>query len=98
MAKPIVRTRRASPAVVRRDGPKPDETAKADESTMRIAAAPAGRSGVPAADGSRVDGPALKFLSGPRVGQAVALTGERTTIGRAGVQLAVVERSGAASA
>ena len=94
MAKPIVRTRRASPAVVRRDGPKADETGKADESTMRIAAAPASPLAVPAADRDRADGPALKFLSGPRAGQTVPLTGERTTIGRAGVQLAVVERSG----
>ena len=94
LAKPVVRTRRASPAVVRRDGPNPAETAKADESTMRIPAAPASALRVPAADGSRADVPALKFLSGPRAGQAVALTGERMTIGRAGVQLAAVERSG----
>lgn len=94
LAKPVVRTRRASPAVVRRDGPKPAEAAKADESTMRIPAATRSPLAVPAAEGSRADGPALKFLSGPRVGQAVPLTGDRTTIGRAGVQLAAVERSG----
>jgi pSer/pThr/pTyr-binding forkhead associated (FHA) protein len=94
LAKPIVRTRRASPAVVRRDGGKPAETPKADESTLRIAAVGASPP-VPAADGSGPDGPALKFLSGPRAGQAVPLTRDRTTIGRAGVQLAAVERSGA---
>ena len=38
--------------------------------------------------------PTLKFLSGARAGQAVALTHERTTIGRAGVQVVAIERSG----
>jgi pSer/pThr/pTyr-binding forkhead associated (FHA) protein len=94
MAKPIVRTRRASPAVVRQDGAKPAEPPKAEESTQRnlaIATSP-----VPAehADGDGGDGAMLKFLSGYKAGQAVALTRERTTIGRAGVQLAVIERSG----
>jgi pSer/pThr/pTyr-binding forkhead associated (FHA) protein len=88
MAKPIVRTRRASPAVVRRDGAKPAETSKADESTLRIPAVGGSPLVAPVAEG-----PALKFLSGPRIGQAMPLTRERTTIGRAGVQLAAVERS-----
>lgn len=94
LAKPIVRTRRASPAVVRRDGPKPAEPAKVDESTQRIAAVAANPLSVAGADGSREVGPALRFVSGPRTGQTVPLTRERTTVGRAGVQLAVVERSG----
>ncbi len=54
-----------------------------------------GRACQPATAADR-GGPALKFLSGPRAGQAVALTRERTTIGRAGVQLAAIERSGEA--
>ena len=94
MAKPIVRTRRASPAVVRRDGPKPAEPAKVDESTQRNLAVAANlRSPRLPGDGG-ADGARLKFLSGPKAGQAVALTRERTTIGRAGVQLVAIERSG----
>jgi hypothetical protein len=94
MAKPVVRTRPASPAVVRGDGPKPAEPAKVEESTQRNLAVAANAVAVLAADGSGTGGPALKFLSGPRAGQEVPLTRERTTIGRAGVQLAAVERSG----
>ena len=95
MAKPIVRTRRASPAVVRRDGPKPAEPAKTEESTQRNLAVAAK---LLSADFPEVgaDGAMLKFLSGSRAGQAVALTRERTTIGRAGVQLVAIERSGEA--
>jgi pSer/pThr/pTyr-binding forkhead associated (FHA) protein len=94
LAKPIVRSRRASPAVVRRDGAKPVETPKADESTMRIAAVAAHPLAVvPGGEGER-DGAALKFLTGPKAGQALPLTREQTTIGRAGVQVAVIERSG----
>ncbi len=93
MAKPIVRARRASPAVVRRDGASPAETAKADESTMRRPVVGASLV-MPTPEKSIPDGPALKFLGGPRAGEAVPLTRERTTIGRAGVQLAAVERSG----
>lgn len=94
MAKPIVRARRASPAVVRRDGAMPAEPPKADESTQRNLAV-AGNPVPPAsADGAAADGPILKFLSGHKAGQALALTRDRTTIGRAGVQLAVIERSG----
>jgi hypothetical protein len=94
MAKPVVRSRRASPAVVRRDGPKPPEPAKAEESTQRnLAVANPATPGLPG-DGGGTDGARLKFLSGYKAGQAVALTRERTTIGRAGVQLAVIERSG----
>ena len=88
LAKPIVRNRRASPAVVRREGP-PSEPAKSDESTMRITAV--------AGDPLRIkpaQGPVLRFLSGPRAGQKLALTREQTIIGRAGVQVAVIERSG----
>ena len=95
MAKPVVRTRRASPAVVRRDGQKPAEPAKVEESTQRnlaVATQPVAP-GLPG-DGGGTDGARLKFLAGPKAGQAVALTRERTTIGRAGVQLAVIERSG----
>jgi hypothetical protein len=96
LAKPIVRSRRASPAVVRRDGAKPAETAKVDESTMRIAATVAHPlSVVPGKDADR-DGAALKFLTGPRAGDAVRLNREQTVIGRAGVQVAMVERSGEA--
>jgi len=94
LAKPIVRTRRASPAVVRRDGPKAAEPAKVDESTQRIAAVAANPLSVGGSDGRGEGGPMLKFVSGARTGQAVPLTGDRTTIGRAGVQLAAVERSG----
>jgi hypothetical protein len=94
MAKPIVRARRASSAVVRRDGATPAEPAKVDESTQRNLAVAAERLAAPAADQSQPEGPALKFLSGPRAGQAMALTRERTTIGRAGIQLVAVERSG----
>jgi pSer/pThr/pTyr-binding forkhead associated (FHA) protein len=94
MAKPIVRARRASPAVVRHDGAKPAEPPKADESTQRNLAIAAGPMAVPAADRSHPGGPALRFLSGPKAGQAMTLTRERTTIGRAGVQLAAVERLG----
>jgi hypothetical protein len=93
MAKPVVRTRRASPAVVRGDNPRPAEPAKT-ESTQKNAAVAANALAALAADASNPDGPALKFLSGPKAGQAVALTSERTTIGRAGVQLAAIERSG----
>ncbi len=95
MAKPIVRTRRASPAVVRQDGPKAPEPAKVEESTQRnlaVATKPAAP-GLPG-DGGGTDGARLKFLSGHKAGQAVALTRERTTIGRAGVQLVAIERSG----
>ena len=94
MAKPIVRARRASPAVVRQDGTKPAEPAKADESTQRNLAVAVSPVSPAPADGATADGPMLKFLSGYKAGQAVALTRERTTIGRAGVQLAVIERSG----
>ncbi|MEO8566813.1 MAG: FHA domain-containing protein, partial [Betaproteobacteria bacterium] len=94
MAKPIVRTRRASSAVVRRDGATPPEPAKADESTQRNLAVAANPVPPAPPDGAVADGPRLKFLSGYKAGQAVALTRERTTIGRAGVQLAAVERSG----
>jgi hypothetical protein len=93
MAKPIVRARRASPAVVRHEGAKPAEPAKV-ESTQRNLAIAARPMAVPAADESHSGGPVLKFLSGPKAGQAMTLTRERTTIGRAGVQLAAVERSG----
>jgi hypothetical protein len=94
MAKPIVRARRATSAVVRRDGATPAEPAKVDESTQRNVAVAANPVPLTAADGAGPDGPMLKFLSGYKAGQAVALTRERTTIGRAGVQLAVIERSG----
>jgi FHA domain len=94
MAKPIVRTRRASPAVVRQDGPKPAEPAKAEESTQRNLAVATSPAPAGLAEGAGGDGAMLKFLSGYKAGQAVALTRERTTIGRAGVQLAVIERSG----
>jgi hypothetical protein len=95
MAKPIVRTRRASPAVVRQDGPKPAEPAKAEESTQRNLAVAANLLPAEPPEGG-ADGAKLKFLSGPKAGQAVALTRDRTTIGRAGVQLAIIERSGEA--
>ena len=36
----------------------------------------------------------MRFLSGPKAGQAVALTREQTVVGRAGVQVAVIERLG----
>jgi hypothetical protein len=94
MAKPIVRTRRASPAVVRRDGATPAVSPKADESTQRNLAVAANPISPGPADGAVPEGPLLKFLSGYKAGQAVALTRDRTTIGRAGVQLAVIERSG----
>jgi hypothetical protein len=95
MAKPVVRTRRASPAVVRRDGPKPPEPAKVDESTQRNLAVPThpAAPGLPV-DGGGTDGARLKFLSGYKAGQVVALTRDRTTVGRAGVQLIAIERSG----
>ncbi|MGH8850664.1 MAG: FHA domain-containing protein, partial [Casimicrobiaceae bacterium] len=92
LAKPIVRTRGVSPAVVRRDGPQAAEAAKTDESTQRIVAAPAAALGE--ADGVDAEAVALRFLSGPRAGQAIALTRDRTIVGRAGVQVALVERSG----
>ncbi len=69
MAKPIVRTRRASPAVVRRDGPKPPEPAKSrgvDQRNLAVAAK------LLSADFRRevgADGPMLKFLSGPGPGR-----------------------------
>ena len=95
MAKPIVRARRASPCPARGGGPRtPAEPAKADESKQRnlaVAANPVAPAPVDAAAGG---GPVLKFLSGYKAGQAVVLTRERTTIGRAGVQLAAVERIG----
>ena len=92
LARPIVRPRRASPAVVRRDGP-PSVPSKADESTMRIPSAP-GAGGIRGSRAGKVSGPGLKFLSGPRAGQTLELSRELTTIGRAGVQVAVVERAG----
>jgi hypothetical protein len=92
MAKPIVRSRRASPAVVRQDGPRPAAPAKVDESTQRNLAV-ATKPAAPGLPGDS-DGARLKFLSGYRAGQAVALTRDRTTIGRAGVQLVAIERSG----
>src|SRR6185295_14366237 len=67
---------------------------KADESTQRNLAVAANPILPGAADGAVPDGPLLRFLSGYKAGQAVTLTRERTTIGRAGVQLAVIERSG----
>ena len=94
MAKPIVRSRRASPAVVRHDGATPAAPAKADESTQRNLTVAANPISPGLADGAVPDGPLLRFLSGYKAGQAVTLTRERTTIGRAGVQLAVIERSG----
>jgi len=94
MAKPIVRSRRASPAVVRHDGATPAAPAKADESTQRNLTVAAHPISPGLADGAVPDGPLLRFLSGYKAGQAVTLTRERTTIGRAGVQLAVIERSG----
>ncbi len=94
LAKPIVRTRQATAAVVRRDAPKQADVAKADESTMRIGAMATSPLSVPAPDAGVAGSPALKFLSGPRAGRAVALTGERMTVGRAGVQLAAIERLG----
>lgn len=94
MAKPIVRSRRASPAVVRHDGATPAAPPKADESTQRNLAVAANPISPERADGALPDGPLLRFLSGYKAGQAVPLTRERTTIGRAGVQLAVIERSG----
>ena len=72
-----------------------EEPAKAEESTQRnlaVATHPAAP-GLPG-DGGGTDGARLKFLSGHKAGQAVALTRDRTTIGRAGVQLVAVERSG----
>jgi len=95
MAKPVVRTRRASPAVVRQDGQKPSAPAKVEESTQRNLAVGT-RPAAPElpGDGGGTDGARLKFLSGHKAGQAVALTRERTTIGRAGVQLVAIERSG----
>jgi len=94
MAKPIVRRQRASPAVVRHDGATPAAPAKADESTQRNLTVAAHPISPGPADGAVPDGPLLRFLSGYKAGQAVTLTRERTTIGRAGVQLAVIERSG----
>jgi len=94
MAKPIVRSRRASPAVVRHDGATPAAPPKADESTQRNLTVAAHPISPGPADGAVPDGPLLRFLSGYKAGQAVTLTRERTTIGRAGVQLAVIERSG----
>ncbi len=98
LAKPIVRTRRATSAVVRPDSAKPAEPAKVDESTQRIAIVDAATSGGPvpvaSSDGDGLGGATLKFLSGARAGQVVALTRERTTVGRPGVQVALVERSG----
>ena len=95
MAKPVVRTRRASPAVVRQDGQKPSAPAKVEESTQRNLAVGT-RPAAPELPGNSggTDGVRLKFLSGHKAGQAVALTRERTTIGRAGVQLVAIERSG----
>ena len=95
LAKPIVRTRRATSVVVRQDDARPAEPARVDESTQRIAtvAAQPLSAAAPEAD-SADDGATLKFLSGAKAGQAVALTRDRTTIGRAGIQVAVVERSG----
>ena len=91
LARPIVRPRRASPAVVRREGP-PSVPSNADESTMRIPSAAGG--GVRGGRGRKARGPALKFLSGPRAGHMMELTGASTTVGRAGVQVAVIERLG----
>ena len=95
MAKPVVRTRRASPAVVRQDGQKHSAPAKVEESTQRNLAVGT-RPAAPElpGDGGGTDGARLKFLSGHKAGQAVALTRERTTIGRAGVQLVAIERLG----
>ncbi|HEX4524885.1 MAG TPA: FHA domain-containing protein [Casimicrobiaceae bacterium] len=92
MAKPIVRTRRASPAVVRQDGPKVSEPPKVESTQRNLAVG--NKPAAPRPSGDGADGARLKFLSGYKAGQAVALTRERTTIGRAGVQLAVIERSG----
>jgi hypothetical protein len=78
LAKPIVRNRRASQAVVRRDGPKPAEPSKTDESTMRIAALAASPLALPGPEEGPPGGPALKFLSGARAGRSVPLSGERT--------------------
>jgi hypothetical protein len=61
---------------------------------MAVATKPAAP-GLPG-DGGGTDGARLKFLSGHKAGQAVSLTRERTTIGRAGVQLVAIERSGEA--
>ena len=94
LAKPIVRTRRATSAVVRPDSGKPAEPAKVDESTQRIAARPVSPVPMATSDGDGAGGATLKFLSGARAGQLVALTRERTTVGRPGVQVAAVERSG----
>ncbi len=94
LAKPIVRTRRTTSAVVRPDSAKPAEPAKVDESTQRITTLAASPPPVITPDGAGDGGATLKFLSGARAGQVVALTRERTTIGRAGIQVAVVERSG----
>jgi hypothetical protein len=92
LAKPIVRTRRASPAVVRRDGGKPSEPAKVDESTQRIMAV--GGESLPGRAPTEADDATVRFLSGPKAGQALALTREQTVVGRAGVQVAVIERLG----
>src|SRR5690242_10773227 len=64
MAKPIVRTRRASPAVVRHDGATPAAPAKADESTQRNLTVAANPISPGPADGAVPDGPLLRFLSG----------------------------------
>jgi len=93
LAKPIVRSRRATSAVVRADMAKPSDPAKADESTQRIAKVVAHPLSIAVPDRDGAGGATLKFLSGARAGQTVALTRDRTTIGRAGVQVAVVERS-----
>jgi hypothetical protein len=94
LAKPIVRTRRASPAVVRRDPAKTAEPAKVEESTQRIVAAGANPLSLgPAGEAGKAGG-TLKFLSGPRTGQSVKLTRDETVVGRAGVQVAVIQRSG----
>ena len=92
LAKPIVRTRRASPAVVRRDGGKAAELAKVDESTQKIMAV--GGDSLPGRPPAEADGATMRFLSGPKAGQAVTLTREQTVVGRAGVQVAVIERLG----
>lgn len=95
MAKPFVRDNRAaSSAQSKRDvaaaakdiaGAEPRSAAKDEPQPGRIAGQPG-----PATDAVA----SVKLLSGPSAGRAIPITKEKTTIGRAGIQVAVISQSG----
>ncbi len=91
-AKPVARAKRAPGAA---------RGKRADANAPRAgAAAPPAKTPAPPAGAAAAVKPAslalasVKLLSGPGAGTTIAITKDRTTIGRAGVQVAMIDQSG----